>query len=279
MRIDSTGNVGIGTSDPSVRLDVRSGTSINTVTDANVKISNDGGNTVALALSQTGRGTLYLESISAASIPADAQIRLDVAGALRFASGGSERMRIDTSGNLLVGMTSGSRKVNITYTAASGGIYMETTNNDSTFLSVIRSATVHVQHKIIGSTYQIVNDSNGVSLAVGGTSWGVVSDERKKDIIEPIENAAEKVSSLRAVIGKYKTDNDDKRRAFLIAQDVQKVLPEAVEEDKDGDLLLMYTDTIPLLVAAVKELKAELDSAKEANAALEARITAIENGA
>ena len=74
------------------------------------------------------------------------------------------------------------------------------------------------------------------------------------------------MSTLRAVIGKYKNDEEGTRRSFLIAQDVQVVLPEAVtsitQEDGSEILSLAYTETIPLLVAAIKELKAEVDSLK-----------------
>jgi hypothetical protein len=106
--------------------------------------------------------------------------------------------------------------------------------------------------------------SNGCYLTTTGTSWTANSDERLKDIIEPITDAANKVSSLRAVIGKYKTDDAGMRRAFLIAQDVQAVLPEAVTVDTDeqGTLGVTYTEVIPLLVAAIKELKAEIDILK-----------------
>ena len=81
------------------------------------------------------------------------------------------------------------------------------------------------------------------------------------------------MSSLRAVIGKYKTDEEGTRRSFLIAQDVQAVLPEAVTESQSKDqeqsyLGVQYTDVIPLLVAAIKELKTELDTAKAEIAAL-----------
>jgi len=106
--------------------------------------------------------------------------------------------------------------------------------------------------------------TGGVYLASGGTSWTAVSDERTKDIIEPITDALAKVSTLRTVIGKYKTDAEDRRRVFLIAQDVQAVLPEAVTVGTDelNTIGLSYADTIPLLVAAIKELKAEFDAYK-----------------
>jgi len=48
---------------------------------------------------------------------------------------------------------------------------------------------------------------------------------------------------------------------MLIAQDVQKVLPEAIEvnTDKDKTLGLGYTDVIPLIIAAIKELSSKVD--------------------
>jgi hypothetical protein len=129
-------------------------------------------------------------------------------------------------------------------------------------------------HFLDGTAYYIGQNSNfrslrmysggasgtGVNLAVGATSWGTYSDERMKDIIEPITNSLDKINTLRTVIGKYKTDEADKRRVFLMAQDVQAVLPEAVYDDMSEDkiLSLQYTDIIPLLVASVKELSAKV---------------------
>jgi hypothetical protein len=120
-----------------------------------------------------------------------------------------------------------------------------------------------------------MNTSGGVYLnGASATSWTAVSDETRKVIIEDITDAANKVSTLRAVIGRLKVDGEGVRRPYLIAQDVQAVLPEAVSEaeDKDGPLLgLSYTEVIPLLVAAIKELKAELDAVKVEIAALKAQ--------
>ena len=116
----------------------------------------------------------------------------------------------------------------------------------------------------------VQNNSNGVELGNGATSWATASDERKKDVIENIEDGLTKVNGLRAVIGKYKTETDT-RRSFLIAQDVQAVLPEAVDDSDSDNLALRYTDVIPLLVASIKELKVKVES-------LEAEITTLKGG-
>jgi hypothetical protein len=117
----------------------------------------------------------------------------------------------------------------------------------------------------------------GVQLGRSATSWSAASDERIKDIIEPIADAANKVSSLRAVIGKYKTDESGTRRSFLIAQDVQAVLPEAVDDINPEKLGVRYTEVIPLLVAAIKEQQALITAQAATITALTARIVALEN--
>jgi hypothetical protein len=114
-------------------------------------------------------------------------------------------------------------------------------------------------------TFDVYNQSGtGVFLNDGGTAWNANSDERLKTDLAPIENAAQKVMSLRAVTGRYKTDEESVSRAFLIAQDVLAVLPEAVSQRSDEmqTLAVAYTDVIPLLVAAIKELKAEIETLK-----------------
>lgn len=115
--------------------------------------------------------------------------------------------------------------------------------------------------------------TGGVYLNDYATSWSSASDENVKDIIEQIENGLDKVSSLRAVIGKYKDEKEGKRHPFLIAQDVQAVLPEAVSlmnKGEDNECLgLSYTDVIPLLVASIKELKVIVNTQAEQIKALQ----------
>ena len=118
--------------------------------------------------------------------------------------------------------------------------------------------------------------ASGVVLSAGGTSWGTFSDERRKTDLVEISDGLDKVATLRAVTGRYTYDDATVRRPMLIAQDVQAVLPEAVGnqtasmDDPTEYLTLNYTETIPLLVSALKDAKQIIE-------ALEARITALEN--
>jgi len=196
---------------------------------------------------------------------------------------GSTRMTLDASGRLGVGYTAPTAQLVVGGAGAAGWLngarntlqlrFNASSANQSNFISF--GSANNEQYCFIGNDINAdgttVNQLNvqagasgGVFLANTGTSWTAVSDERNKDIIEPITDAMAKVATLRSVIGKYKTDEQDKRRTFLIAQDVQAVLPEAITvgSDENSTLGLSYTDTIPLLVAAIKELKAEFDAYK-----------------
>jgi hypothetical protein len=112
--------------------------------------------------------------------------------------------------------------------------------------------------------------TGGVYLGNGSTSWTSVSDERAKTNLQPIENGLNKVSTLRAFTGEFKGDESGTRRPFLIAQDVEKVLPEAVDSQNPEQLGLSYSDVIPLLVAALKESKERIETLEAKVAALEA---------
>ncbi len=117
---------------------------------------------------------------------------------------------------------------------------------------------------ILDSTY-----GNGVYLNQTATSWSSNSDNRLKDIKGSITDALIKVCQLTGVKFTWKQDQgnpDAKVRVGLIAQDVQAVLPEAVDDESpdlvideetgrvSGGLGVRYTEVVPLLVNAIKEL-------------------------
>jgi hypothetical protein len=175
---------------------------------------------------------------------------------------GGKGIDINTSGQVIIG--------GATNQSTQSKLELHGLVNTATTFYMIKTAQVEVNigFKSGADTNFYINTSgstigtSGVYLTNGGNTWNSVSDERMKTILEPIENAADKVASLRAVIGYYNNDENQIRRPFLIAQDVQAVLPEAVniQDQETGTLGMSYTDTIPLLVAAIKELKAIVDA-------------------
>ena len=92
------------------------------------------------------------------------------------------------------------------------------------------------------------------------------SDARLKDNIITIDDALNKVSKLKGVTyNRIDMDDKDKRYLGLIAQDVQSVMPEAVNINNDeiSTLSVDYQGLIGLLVESIKELKLEIDELKE----------------
>ena len=180
------------------------------------------------------------------------------ADTIAFTEGGAESARIDSSGNFLVGTTSGiSYATRLTLSTDSG------TNKWAVGPYATSSAFIIA-----------ANTSFGVYLpTTSATSWSSASDERLKENLVEITGAVSKIASLRAVTGNYISDETKTAKPFLIAQDVQSVLPEAVTVMPDGEHLgISYTDVVPLLVAAIKEQQALITS-------LTARIAALEGAA
>jgi hypothetical protein len=247
------GNVGIGTSSPSGY-----GT-------PNLHIN---GTLPLIHLTDSAVGTASNNGTQIAVDGNDFQITNLQSGNLVFGTSGAERMRIDSSGNLLLGTVT----TLANFTIEHGGVESISIRNSTASAGRRRRVTVDGNNTF----YVIDENTTGVFLGHGSSSWGGLSDERHKDIVEPISNAAEKVSLLRAVIGKYKTDEEGTRRSFLIAQDVQAVLPEAVDTTNPDAIGLRYTEVIPLLVAAIQEQQAIITEQASAITALEARLTALE---
>lgn len=91
-------------------------------------------------------------------------------------------------------------------------------------------------------------------LYVTGNTY-VDSDKNLKKDIKPIESSLNKILGIEGVAYKWKRDNDNSNRKHygVIAQQVEKVLPEVVRKSDDEIRKVAYMELIPVLIEAVKE--------------------------
>jgi len=266
MTLNSTG-LGIGGTPTTGFLTVGSTSNVSATTNAltilsqraNLSITANGatdgaGTTINYSWANGGQGPLIFRNAAIANV-----------------------MTLDASGNLLVGVASSGNRLDIQKSTDCTLLVKSTGANTNIGMDYVSSYGNHTIRKSGTAVwdYGVINDSSatpafkisngpsavGVQLVSGATAWTTLSDETVKDIIEPITNAITKVGSLRSVIGKFKTDDANKRRSFLIAQDVLAVLPEAVDViGENNELGLRYTEVIPLLVAAIQELTSRVQT-------------------
>ena len=129
-------------------------------------------------------------------------------------------------------------------------------NSSGTRLNAVQIGTGTAPLTIYGGTNGTTNvltvNNAGTVTSVDST---ITSDIRVKDNLEPITSALDKITKLTG----YTYDMFGERRAGLVAQEVEKVLPEAVK-DNDGQLTLSPAAVLGLIVESIKELKEQVDA-------------------
>ena len=119
-----------------------------------------------------------------------------------------------------------------------------------------------------GSNVTIGNNVTTANLHCRGDVVAYYSSDKKlkKNIIQ-IDNAIEKISQLSGMTFEWKKSKDkkyyNKREAGIIAQDVLKVLPEAVKDRGESGLAVKYEQLIPLLIEGIKEQQEQIDDLKQ----------------
>jgi hypothetical protein len=178
---------------------------------------------------------------------------------------GTERMRIDSSGNLLVGTTSS------TPATANGLLFLPSyggANKGLLYQGVASSSSSDTSYNLYSTTasaYRFYVDLGGAIHATS-TSIVAISDQSLKTNVKPLETGLAEVMKLQP--RRFDWINGDATNvAGFIAQEVEAVLPDLVADfkynDEETKLGLKMGDMIPTLVKAIQELKAEVDSLKQ----------------
>ena len=283
MFINTIGNVGIGTTSPSGgRLQVNNGTNLN------------------VAINTTTVDSVTTSRISSFNDAVSASLGLVINGTpLVFTTSDTERMRITSGGNLLIGTTtdsgqrlqvSGTSKFNnnmdigtsstnniLMYCAGSnnpsvgvyGGAGSNSANGAASLNVVDFTNNKYWQIQIDGSSQLATFYYNGsvwskVGYQTTGGTW-TNSDKRRKENIEISKYGLNEVLQLKPKKFNYKLDERKIKNLGFIAQDVIDLIPESVQTDIDGQeeyYAMNYSNLVPVLVKAIQELKQEIDTLK-----------------
>jgi len=255
VRVDSSGNVGIGGT-PVKTLSVLP-TSIRRM---DFYVRNPGTDDALVIRSQHATNNNIRDMILEGSF-------------LRFFTGadsgssGSESMRIDSSGYLLINQTSNVTSSYLQIKGAQPAISCESTSTGSVSQVLFRNPNGQV---------------GSIGTSGTSTSYNTSSDYRLKENIAPMTGALAKVAALNPVTYNWKVDGSAGQG--FIAHELQAVVPDCVTGEKDavdaeGNPQYQGVDTsflVATLTAAIKEQQAIIEQQSQAIASLTTRIEALE---
>lgn len=256
MRINSSGNVGIGIA-PDSRFALTVATSIGASNTNEAQLCMNNSASLVYWYNNASVNSVGLFDATANWSPI---VFNRANSSWQFSTSSAERMRIDSSGRVLIGLTSTAGTA-LLQVSGSMGI------RGGQYYSGGTDWQWRAGNEATGQNSYIVynNYNTGVYLGWGATAWAGNSDIRLKNVTGTYDNALDGVMQLRPIKFTWKSDDTNKPCVGVIAQSVLPVVPEAVDEQpipgRDDDtpyLSVRYTELIPIMIAAIQELAAKV---------------------
>ncbi|MBX3101503.1 MAG: tail fiber domain-containing protein [Bacteroidetes bacterium] len=199
---------------------------------------------------------------------------------LSVTAGQQYTMQIINGGGARYGFGSG--------TYAGGQCSFNSGNADMTFKTYLSQPTsplfvsgpngrVGINTNVPDVTFSV----NGNASKVGGGSWATFSDARLKHLHGNYTRGLKEILALDPVIYSYNGRNglnheDGRRHTGFMAQDVQKVIPEAVTTNAEGYLMLNQDPILWAMLNAIKEQNQQVHQLQQENAELKSRLERLE---
>jgi hypothetical protein len=252
MRITNGGSVGIGTTSPSDLLEVRGGF---------IRLSATSGNGPQFNLYSNGQTSNHVTLAQGFALATDniGYLYNRANADFVFGTNNSEKMRLNSSGNLLVGKTAtGISTLGCEILGNGTAVFaFAVNNNEAIIFNNINTST----------TYEIDFRTNAVergkiSVTDSGVSYLSNSDYRLKEDLKDF-NGLEKLTNIKVYDFKFK--DLEERRDGVIAHELQEVIPYAVSGEKDGKKFqsVDYSRIVPVLIKSIQELNQQVQDQQQ----------------
>jgi hypothetical protein len=262
MRVDSSGNVGIGTTSPAVKLDVLGG---------NARVALSSGSNTTLRGYEIAAATTVVGSLR--SNADSGELRLEAGfsgygGISTFYTNGSERARIDSSGNLLIGTTGISNARLVVY-GSSGTAQTVYAPNGSNGIGIQNQSGTATYNGLVFSNNGGSSFVASVQVFASSVAYNTSSDARLKINIQDADSAIDLVNNIQ--VRKFDWESTGQHQRYgMVAQELQSLFFEVVNDQNDENhtLGIDYSKLVPMLTKAIQEQQAMIDTMKQEIAAL-----------
>jgi len=259
VTVNSSGNVGIGKTNPSVALDVSGSVIINLPTTNVISFG------YGMPLNKKGMWFDYSND------------NFGIIQGEHQAIGYKSIALNPNGGNVGVGVTNPSQ----TFQVNGVGYFTSNVYSDNFRAFSGGNYSSHQWDRIsytMDRNFYILNGNGyGVYLGVNAQSWSAASDRRIKKNIIDLKYGLNDIKLLKPVNFDYNVDtSNNSHRLGFIAQEVLPIIPEMVDYDEDGDrYAITMTDLIPVTVKAIQEQQNIIETLQTENLLLKDQIQTI----